>query len=338
MTWTDIVFGRLQGAYDFLEAAFGPLGPLYASVAAFLLMVALAAPLALRRPPDPLDRLNEEGGAGRQPEQPVEKVPQNNGLKLRAESNTGLASLAPYLEPQDQKQFSEIRLKLTRAGYRSRSAVSSFYFLRVALGLGLLGVGLIFYLVTKGEQQDIMKMVMTVGFPGLIGYYGPDYWVTRRLQERQEEITTAFPDALDLMLVCVEAGQSLDQAILRVATEIRVGYPVLAEEFEIVANEIRAGKDRVTVLRDMAERCGVNDVSSFVTVLIQSASFGTSIASALRVYGSEMRDKRVMRAEEKANTLPTKMTLGTMLFTVPPLLIILVGPSMYEISQSLGGG
>ena len=155
---------------------------------------------------------------------------------------------------------------------------------------------------------------------------------------RQQDVENGFPDALDLMLVCVEAGQSLDQAILRVAREIKAGYPTLAEEFEVVANEMRAGKDRVTVLRDMGERCGVNDVSSFVTVLVQSATFGTSISDALRVYGSEMRDKRVMRAEEKANVLPTKLTVGTMLFTVPPLLIILVGPSMYDIYRNLLGG
>jgi tight adherence protein C len=138
-----------------------------------------------------------------------------------------------------------------------------------------------------------------------------------------------------MMLVCVEAGQSLDQSIIRVSKEIRAGYPALADEFEMVSHEIKAGKDKSTVLRDMAERSGVMDVASFTTVLIQSQQFGTSIADALRVYASEMRDKRVMRAEEKANKLPTKMTLATMMLTVPPLLIILIGPSVYDISQTL---
>ncbi|MDJ0825140.1 MAG: type II secretion system F family protein, partial [Rhodobacter sp.] len=165
----------------------------------------------------------------------------------------------------------------------------------------------------------------------------PKYWVNRRQQSRQEEITNGFPDALDMMLVCVEAGQSLDQSILRVAREIRAGYPALSDEFEMVAQEMKAGKDRISVLRDMSERAGVADVASFVTVLIQSASFGTSIADALRVYAAEMRDKRVMRAEEKANTLPTKMTLATMMLTVPPLLVILVGPSVYNIYLTLNG-
>jgi tight adherence protein C len=153
---------------------------------------------------------------------------------------------------------------------------------------------------------------------------------------RKSAIINAFPDSLDLMLVCVEAGQSLDQSILRVSNELRIGFPELAEEFEIVSQEAKAGKDKTTVLKDMAERCGVPDISSFVTVMVQSAQFGTSISDALRVYASEMRDKRVMRAEEAANKLPTKMTLATMMLTVPPLMAILIGPSIYAIATSLG--
>ncbi len=141
-----------------------------------------------------------------------------------------------------------------------------------------------------------------------------------------------------MMLVCIEAGQSLDQSINRVAKESRAGYPALAEEFDMVAHAVKAGKERVKVLKDMSERVGVPDVASFVTTLVQSATFGTSIAEALRVYSNEMRDKRVMRAEEKANTLPTKLTLGTMLFTLPPLLIILIGPSVHGISSTLSMG
>ena len=137
-----------------------------------------------------------------------------------------------------------------------------------------------------------------------------------------------------------EADDIIDKLVTinRVAKESRAGYPALAEEFEIVAHEVKAGKERISVLKDMAERVGLQDVSSFVTVLVQSATFGTSIAEALRVYASEMRDKRVMRAEEKANTLPTKLTLGTMMFTVPPLMIILIGPSIHGIATQLGGG
>jgi len=169
-------------------------------------------------------------------------------------------------------------------------------------------------------------------------YMLPKYWVTRRQATRQEAITNGFPDSLDMLLVCVEAGQSLDQAIIRVANELRSGFPDLAGEFEVVSHQMKAGKDKESVLKDMGDRCGVQDITSFVTVLIQSTQFGTSISDALRVYASEMRDKRVMRAEEAANKLPTKMTLATMMLTVPPLLVILIGPSIYGISQNMGGG
>ncbi len=169
--------------------------------------------------------------------------------------------------------------------------------------------------------------------PTLIGYMLPKYWVTRRVAARKDEITAGFPDSLDMMLVCVEAGQSLVQSINRVAIELQTAYPVLAEEFQIVSYEMKAGKDKSQVLSGMSERCGVQDVSSFVTVLLQSSTLGTSIADALRVYASEMRDKRVMRAEEAANKLPTKISLATMMLTVPPLLIILVSPSIIGIGN-----
>ncbi|MEL6264276.1 MAG: type II secretion system F family protein, partial [Pseudomonadota bacterium] len=157
----------------------------------------------------------------------------------------------------------------------------------------------------------------------------------------REDIQKSFPDAMDMMLVCIEGGQSLDQAMARVGKEMEAAAGPLAYELGIVSQEFRVGKDRITVLRDFADRCAVNDISSFVTVMIQSTAFGTSISQALRVYASEMRDKRLMRAEEKANKLPTKLTLGTMFFTVPPLILILVGPSLIQIMRAfaqLSGG
>lgn len=228
-------------------------------------------------------------------------------------------------------------MKLLQAGYRSKNAVRTYHFLQFILGIGFLIIGTLYAILKSATADPTTQqlMMMSLG-PGFAGYMLPKYWVTKRQQERQEEITNGFPDALDLMLVCVEAGQSLDQAIVRVSKEVRSGYPSLADEFEMVSHEMKAGKDKTAVLRDMSDRAGVTDVSSFVTVLIQSATFGTSIADALRVYASEMRDKRVMRAEEAANKLPTKMTLATMMLTVPPLLIILIGPSVYEIAETLG--
>ncbi|MCT8161370.1 type II secretion system F family protein [Pseudoruegeria sp. SHC-113] len=315
-----------------LKENFGDLGPFVIVGVLGILLIALTLPFLLNRKEDPLDKLKKaqkQGGTG------AEKT------ALRFETkNDKLEKYANFLEPQDEEELSAARLQLLRAGYRTKGAVRMFHFAQFALGLGLLGAGAIFAVIQSQTNPDVgmQKMLMTVLIPGVVGYYLPRYWVNKRVQERQEQMVNGFPDALDMMLVCVEAGQSMDQAIIRVSRELQAGFPALAEEFATVAYELKAGKDRPTVLKDMSERAGAADIASFVTVLIQSASFGTSVADALRVFAGEMRDKRVMRAEEKANTLPTKMTLATMMLTVPPLLIILIGPSVYGIATLLGGG
>jgi tight adherence protein C len=310
----------------------GPFGPVILVGILGLMLVLFMLPLLLRKRNDPLDRLKAERRGVSVPGKSKDKT-----LGLRqGGKNDKLQKYSNFLEPQDVEEFSAVRLKLVQAGYRSPNAVRMYHFSQFVLGIGLLLVGVALALL-KSANGDVttQTMMMYILIPGGAGYMLPKYWVTRRQEERKEQIIYGFPDSLDLMLVCVEAGQSLDQSIVRVAHEIETSYPALAEEFATVSFEMKAGKDRVTVLRDMSERCGVPDVSSFVTVLIQSATFGTSIADALRVYASEMRDKRVMRAEEKANTLPTKMTLATMMLTVPPLLIILIGPSVYGITTLL---
>lgn len=318
----------LDGMNQFLTDSLGPLGPVIAVGGLGLLLIILALPTILKRRIDPLDRLKKDGSATTTTE---------SKKRLRATSNgPSLDRFASFLEPKSEQEYSATKLKLLRAGYRGKGAVRTFHFLQFVLGMGMLLFGVLVTIIRSATgEPSAISLALTILIPGLIGYYLPRYWVERRVQSRQQEIIDGFADSLDMMLVCVEAGQSLDQSIVRVAREIRVGYPTLAEEFETVANELKAGKDRVAVLKDMGERAGVSDVSSFVTVMIQSASFGTSIADALRVYAAEMRDKRIMRAEEKANVLPTKLTLGTMMFTVPPLLIILIGPSVYGIYVTL---
>ncbi len=316
---------------DFLTAQLGPFGPLLAVGFLGLFLILLTLPFLLKKEVDPLDKLKKIKSQALDDKAPEERLRTNT-------KEDKLEKYSDFLEPKDEVEYSAIKLKLLQAGYRGKNAVRTYHFAQFALGAGMLVLGVGYALLLNATQDPTtQQIVLSILIPGAAGYMAPKYWVNRRLQSRQEEITNGFPDSLDMMLVCVEAGQSLDQSILRVSKEIRAGYPALAEEFEMVSNEMKAGKDRIQVLRDMSERAGVPDVASFVTVLIQSATFGTSIADALRVYAGEMRDKRVMRAEEKANTLPTKMTLATMLLTVPPLLVILVGPSVYNIYLTLNG-
>jgi len=311
----------------YLTDQLGPFGPLIVVGALGLFLILLVIALMLNEPEDPLKKLKRNMNQDSKPKPQKERLRQGG-------RNEQLEKFAGFLEPKDMDQLSAMQMKLRQAGYQSKDAVRFFHFAQFLLGVAGLVLGVVYVTFLAGDQEfDTKQMVMYVMGPGAAGYYLPKYWVTRRVEERKDAITRGFPDALDMMLVCVEAGQSLDQSIVRVARELHASYPALADEFEVVAYEMKAGKDKSNVLRDMGERCGVQDISSFVTVLIQSATFGTSVSEALRVFAGEMRDKRVMRAEEAANKLPTKMTLATMGLTVPPLLIILVGPSANGIAN-----
>jgi tight adherence protein C len=270
---------------------------------------------------------------------------QSTRLSTRTEQSDLQKKLDKYkhlLEPESKEEKHAARMEMIQAGYYGKTAVRDYHAAKFILGIGGLLLGIGYVLLFSGDAEaSMLSLVLPVMAPTLIGYYIPIYWVNKRKAERQEQISRGFPDALDMLLICAEAGQSLDQAIARVGQELKAGYPALAEELETVSLETKAGKDRFEVLKDFGERCGNADIRSFVTVMIQSATYGTSVSDALRVYAAEMRDKRVTLAEEKANVLPTKLTLGTMMFTVPPLLIILVGPSvvgMMEIFASGGVG
>jgi tight adherence protein C len=316
-----------QNIMTALTDRFGPMAPLLAIGLLGLLLILLALPVVMKRQRDRFRELKDQ-------------VPKAGSDKKRALRKTErldkLERFAHFLEPQKKEEMSAARLTMLRAGYSGKNAVRMFHAIQFLAAIGFLIIGLIVAIVkSMSQEMGMVDFLLHSLLPCAVGYYLPRYWVNKRVAKRQTEIVQGFPDALDLMLVCVEAGQSIDQSIIRVGTESRAGYPALADEFDMVAQEVKAGKERISVLKDMAERVGVPDVASFVTTIIQSATFGTSIADALRVYSADMRDKRIMRAEEKANMLPTKLTLGTMMFTVPPLLVILIGPSVYGMITML---
>ncbi|WP_209426476.1 type II secretion system F family protein [Pararhodobacter sp. SW119] len=277
-----------------------------------------------------VDRSEGDGGMARR---------QLSSRTEQTELQKKLERYNKFLEPESKEDKDAARKEMIQAGYFSKTAVRDYHAAKFILGMGglLLGLLILLFMPSEGERS-ILSMALPVMLPTLIGYYLPIYWVNKRKAERQEQISRGFPDSLDMLLICAEAGQSLDQAIARVGKELKAGYPALAEELETVSLETKAGKDRFEVLKDFGERCGNADIRSFVTVMIQSATYGTSVSEALRVYAAEMRDKRVTLAEEKANVLPTKLTLGTMMFTVPPLLIILVGPSVVGMMEIFSSG
>ncbi|MCC1481987.1 type II secretion system F family protein [Roseibaca sp. Y0-43] len=302
-----------------------------------LVLVAIAGLAALRdTSDDPMSKLKEQTqSAGRA----SKRAEANKALRRKESAGfAGLEKYAKFLEPENEKELSAARQRMIQAGYHGKHAVRDFQALQFILAVGMLLASLLVVFVLLPEKFESMPMrAAALVLPMLVGYYGPRRWIERRVEARKEEIISGFPDALDMMLICVEAGQSLDQSIQRVSQEIGATYPALGEELGTVSEQVKAGRERSEVLKDLAKRCDISDITSFTTVMIQAAAYGTSITDALRVFAAEMRDKRIMRAEEKANILPTKMTLGTMMFTVPPLLIILIGPSVVGIMTELSG-
>lgn len=314
-----------------VQTVFSPLGLIVLMAALGVTLVLFVLAGSGRQTVDPLSKLRDQARA--------ETTSGRGRLSRREDPNEiqkQLDRFKTFLEPSSKSELDAARLELLQAGYHGRNAVRDFHAAKFILGISGLLLGLAYTLWNSGgEPVSPLMMALPVLVPTLIGYYLPVYWVKKRRDERQDQIIRGFPDALDMLLICTEAGQSLDQSIARVARELRTGYPALAEEFETIALETKAGKDRLEVLKDMGERSGNADIRSFASVLIQSTTSGTSVSDALRVYASEMRDKRIMLAEEKANVLPTKLTMGTMLFTVPPLLIILIGPSVHGVMTML---
>jgi tight adherence protein C len=249
-----------------------------------------------------------------------------------------LQKFSRFMTPSDEKENNETRARLMRAGYRRTSAVRVFHLARAVFGLSYAVFGAIAVPFAAGPLPLPILLLLII-FAFLFGFLVPSLWVDWRIGRRKQMAEEGFPDTLDLLLVCIEAGQGFDQAARRIARELKTHNSVLAEEFTIMNDELFAGKERVQVFRDLARRLAVSDITAFVTVLRQSDEFGVSIAEAIRVYAADMRHKRVMRAEEKANMMPLKLALASMFFTVPPTMLIMVGPSLLMIMRAftLGG-
>ena len=243
-----------------------------------------------------------------------------------------IGSLGKALEPKKEENISELRRMFFKAGYRKESARTLFFGLKILLALSLFGVvytGKLFF----WREIPPGNFIYILFFFTLTGFYLPNLWIKLRIAKRKEGIQHGLPDALDLMVVCVEAGVGLDAAINKVAEEIRKAHGVLAEELRLVNLEIRAGKQRQEALKNLVWRTDSDDLSSLITLLIQTERFGTSIAQALRVHSDAMRIMRYQRAEEMAQKLPIKLIFPVALFILPMFFIVSLGPAMFTIMK-----
>jgi tight adherence protein C len=254
---------------------------------------------------------------------------------LTAKKETGMERVFEPLSrliPKSPNEVGSTAKKLMMAGYRNKSAVTIFFGIKVSLILCAL-----FILMMSGALQSMPPENLVIALVTCIGggYILPDFILSTRVSARQEKIQLALPDALDLLVVCVEAGLGLDQAILKTSEELRVTHADICEELNLVNLELRAGKPRKEALRNLADRTGVEDINGLVSMLIQTDKFGTSIAQSLRIHSDALRTKRRQRAEEKAHKVSVKLVFPLVFLIFPAMFVVILGPGVIKIIKQL---
>lgn len=234
--------------------------------------------------------------------------------------------------PQSPKDVTVMQRRLIRAGIRNDSALKILYGAKAALGVGL---PLITALAISGSTAESGNKFASILAAAAVGFFGPNEYVRRMAGKRQHEIARGLPNALDLLVVCVESGLGLDQAILQVSKELDKAHPEISEEFGLVNLELKAGKRRVEALRNLAERTGVDDLKKLVAVLIQADRFGTGVAQSLRAHADFMRIQARQVAEEKAAKLGVKLIFPIFFCILPSLFVVTVGPVVMKIMREL---
>ncbi|HAX41523.1 MAG TPA: type II secretion system protein [Solibacterales bacterium] len=234
--------------------------------------------------------------------------------------------------PASPKDMSVMQRRLVRAGMRNKNALKILYGAKIVMGVAL---PLLMTAIVWGTQADPTNKVMAVLAAAGLGFFGPNEYVSIVARRRQKAIQKALANALDLMVVCVESGLGLDQAILQVAKELDQAHPEISEEFGLVNLELKAGKRRQETLRNLAERAGVEDLKKLVAVLIQADRFGTGIAQSLRAHADFMRVQARQVAEEKAAKLGVKLVFPIFFCILPSLFIVTVGPIAVKIVREL---
>jgi tight adherence protein C len=295
-------------------------------VMTLLVFLALAVAVALVgmkmyvRPKEAIERV--VGGTD-----PTEHMPSHPSLALHAM----IKKLGNFV-PQSPKDVTVMQRRLIRAGVRSEGALKILYGAKAVFGVTL---PLITAAVVAGSTMDSSNKFATILGATAVGFFGPNEYVRRMAGKRQKEISKGLPNALDLLVVCVESGLGLDQAILQVSKELDKAHPEISEEFGLVNLELKAGKRRVEALRNLAERTGVDDLKKLVAVLIQADRFGTGVAQSLRAHADFMRIQARQVAEEKAAKLGVKLIFPIFFCILPSLFVVTVGPVAMKIIREL---
>jgi tight adherence protein C len=255
---------------------------------------------------------------------------ENGSARVRTSAMAFLTTLGSRFFKNRGGKYSRTRAKLAKAGIRHASAPAVLWGTKILLAV-------LFVAAFLAVRLTVLKIftpfnTLAVGMVvGALGFYLPDIFLDMKRARRKDKIVKALPDALDLMVVCLEAGMGLDSAFNRVEADLRLAHPVLSEELKLLSLELRAGKSRQEALRSLAARTDVEDLNNFVLVMVQSERFGTSVAQTLRVYSDSFRTKRFQRAEERAAKIPVKLVFPMVFFLFPCLFVVLIGPAMIRV-------
>jgi tight adherence protein C len=262
-----------------------------------------------------------------------ELAPERRASRLPGAFVEWVERAAHYVLPKKSSERETTQRQLVYAGFRGNNAVTTFYGIKACLAAGLVVVAI---LATRWMPQlSTGSLVFFALLAAGIGLAGPNIVLRSLVKRRQRDLRNGFPDALDMLVVCVEAGLGLTAAIQRVADELRFSHPELASELALVNAEIRAGVERETALKNLTDRTGLDDVRGLVSLLIQTLRFGTSIADTLRVYSEEFRDKRMQKAEELAAKIGTKLIFPLVLCLFPSFFVVAIGPAVLRIIDVL---
>jgi tight adherence protein C len=257
-------------------------------------------------------------------------------LVRKNESAQQMRGMLAKLRVLQDEQLLDVQQRLAQAGIRSKDLAFTIIFLRMVLPI-IVGTiaGLLIYGIDIFPDWSSMKKFAGFAVPLLLAYKGPDLWVNNKRDKRTDVIRKGLPDALDLLVICAEAGLTVDASFARVSRELGKAYPDLGEEFALASIELGFLTERRQALENLAYRVNLDAVRGVVTTLIQTEKYGTPLASALRVLSAEFRNERMMRAEEKAARLPAIMTVPLILFILPVLFIVILGPAACDIADAL---
>lgn len=256
--------------------------------------------------------------------------------QLRAQRVGTMRKVVEKLKLQNLMDSETIRLRLVQAGKRGDPPRVVFAFARIVLPIVFGFFAVIFMFGAAGEGMSLQLRIGIVAVAAVVGFYVPSILVSNMIQKRQQTLTKSFPDALDLLVICVEAGSAMEAAFIRVTDELTASAPELAEEFGLTTAELAFLAERRTALENLANRTGLPAIKSLSTALIQSEKYGTPLGVALRVLSQENRDTRMSVAEKKAAALPAKLTVPMILFFLPPLFIVLLGPAVIKVMATVG--